>query len=160
MGREEQDGGAGKTEHKVVASNRKAWHKYVIIEKEEAGIVLTGPEVKSLREGRASIAESYARVKGREVFLVNMDVPPYGPAAFVGHEPKRQRKLLLHRSQIERLEGQLQQKGTTLVPLSLYFKDGRAKVELALARTAKRHDRREAEREKSDRRAMRRAKER
>ncbi|MCI0343549.1 MAG: SsrA-binding protein SmpB [Planctomycetales bacterium] len=159
MAREGSDG-AGKPDRKVVARNRKAWHKYVILESQEAGIVLTGPEVKSLREGKASIAESYGRVKNREVFLLNMDVPPYGPAAYVGHEPKRERKLLLHRSEIEKLSGRLEQKGTTLVPLSLYFKDGRAKVELALARTAHRHDRREAEREKSDRRAMRRAKER
>ena len=111
----------------------------------EAGLALTGTEVKSLRDGRANIAESYAAVEGREIVLVNADIPPYGHANRFNHEPRRPRKLLLHRRQIDKLIGAVQREGRTIIPLKLYFNDkGRAKLELALAKGKKLHDKREA----------------
>ncbi len=127
----------------TVARNPKATHDYHVLETWEAGIVLTGTEVKSLRYGKASIKEAYARLRNGEVFLEGMNVTPYEQGNRYNHDPVRSRKLLLHRSEIERLIGAVEQRGLTLVPLELYFKNGRAKVVLALGKGKKQHDRRE-----------------
>ena len=129
---------------KLVASNRRARHEYHIEESFEAGLVLTGTEVKSLRTGRASLTEAYARVDGDEAWLHHLHIPPYDAGNIFNHEPMRRRKLLLHRRQIERLAGKASQKGYTIVPLRLYFSRGKAKVEIALARGKKLYDKREA----------------
>ena len=135
---------------KVVADNRRARFNYEIGETVEAGIALTGSEVKSLRQGRATIAESYADTRGGEVWLVNANIPEYVQAGRFNHAPKRPRKLLLHRSEIAKLIGAVERQGMTLVPLKLYFNaKGRAKVELALARGKKLHDKRETEKKRS-----------
>ena len=127
-----------------IAENRRARFDYFIEETVEAGLQLVGTEVKSLRGGRANIAESYAAVEGREIVLVNADIPPYGHANRFNHEPRRPRKLLLHRKQIDKLIGAVQREGRTIIPLRLYFNDkGRAKLELALAKGKKLHDKRE-----------------
>ncbi len=132
---------------KTVAENRRARHEYAFEEIFEAGIMLSGTEVKSLRAGEASIAESYAEVKGDEVWLVNANIPEYAAANRFNHEPRRPRKLLLRQREIARLTGAVARQGMTLVPVSIYFNErGRAKVELALARGRKLHDKREAER--------------
>jgi SsrA-binding protein len=134
---------------KVVAENRRARFDYAIEETLEAGIALTGTEVKSLRFGEGSIAESYAEVKDGEVWLVNSNVPEFSHGNRFNHEPKRPRKLLLHEREIQKLFGAVARQGMTLVPLSIYFNSrGRAKVELALARGRKAHDKREHEKEK------------
>jgi SsrA-binding protein len=125
-----------------VATNRKASHKYEFVEKFEAGIQLTGSEVKSLREGKAQIADAYAAIEDGEVWLRGVHIPPYAPASMENHDPDRPRKLLLHRYEIERLIGRLQRKGQTLVPTRIYFKGPRAKVELAVARGKEQRDRR------------------
>src|SRR3712207_1910451 len=117
-----------------VATNRQASHRFNLLDRWEAGIVLTGTEVKSLREGKAQLKDGYASVRDGEVWLYNVHIPPYGPATRENHEPERPRKLLMHRSQIERLIGKTREKGLTLVPTRLYFSNGRAKVEIALAR--------------------------
>jgi SsrA-binding protein len=128
---------------KLVAENRRARFDYFIEDVLEAGISLTGTEVKSLRNGRANIAESYAAVEGREIVLVNANIPEYGPANRFNHEPRRPRKLLLHRKQIDKLIGAVQRDGRTLAPLRLYFNDkGKVKLELALATGKKAHDKR------------------
>ena len=130
---------------KTIAENRRARFDFFMEETLEAGLALTGTEVKSLRTGRANIAESYAAVESGEIVLVNADIPPYGQANRFNHEPRRPRKLLLHRKQISRLIGAVQREGQTLIPLRLYFNDrGRAKLELALAKGKKLHDKREA----------------
>ena len=126
-----------------VARNPKATHDYHILETWEAGIVLTGTEVKSLRNGKASIKEAYARVRKGEVFLEGMNITPYEQGNRYNHDPIRSRKVLLHRREIEKLIGAVEQKGLTLVPLELYFRNGRAKVTLALGRGKKLHDKRE-----------------
>ncbi|MCL6481223.1 MAG: SsrA-binding protein SmpB, partial [Firmicutes bacterium] len=136
----------------VVATNRPASFYYDLLETLEAGLVLTGTEVKSLREGKASLRESYATVRKGEVWLLNCHIPEYRPGGVFNHDPLRPRKLLLHRSEIHRLAGRIQQKGLTLVPLRIYFRKGLAKVELALARGKKAWDRRQAERERQARR--------
>ena len=129
---------------KVVADNRRARFNYEIGESFEAGIALTGSEVKSLRQGRATIAESYADSRGGEIWLVNANIPEYLQAGRFNHPPKRPRKLLLHARQINRLIGAVEREGMTIVPLKLYFNDkGRAKVEIALAKGKKLHDKRE-----------------
>lgn len=129
---------------RAIAENRRARFDYFIEETLEAGLQLTGTEVKSLRDGRANIAESYAAVEGREIVLINADIPPYGHANRFNHEPRRPRKLLLHRRQIDKLIGAVQREGRTIIPLKLYFNDkGRAKLELALAKGKKLHDKRE-----------------
>jgi SsrA-binding protein len=128
---------------KTVARNKKALHEYHIVDTYEAGVVLVGPEVKSIRNGRASLAESFARVEGNEVFLYGMHVTPYDPASRWNVDPVRARKLLLNRKEIRRLIGATQQEGFTLVPLELYLKDGYIKLALALARGKKTHDKRE-----------------
>jgi SsrA-binding protein len=128
---------------KVIVSNRKARHDYAILDTYEAGVVLTGTEVKSLRLGRASLVDAFATVDDGEVFLRNAHIPEYTRGSWTNHEPRRIRKLLLHRSEIERLIGKTREGGLTLVPLSMYFSDGKVKVELALARGKKLHDRRQ-----------------
>ena len=125
-----------------VASNRRAHHKFELVERFECGIELRGSEVKSLREGKAQIAEAYAVIEDGEVWLRNAHIPPYAPASMENHDPERPRKLLLHRYEIERLIGRSQRKGLTLVPMRIYFKGPRAKVELALARGKEQRDRR------------------
>jgi SsrA-binding protein len=134
---------------RAIAENRRARFDYFIEETLEAGIMLTGTEVKSLRVGRANIAESYASVEGREIVLINADIPPYGQANRFNHEPRRPRKLLLHRKQIDQLIGAVQREGRTLIPMRLYFNDkGLAKLEVALAKGKKLHDKREASAER------------
>ena len=131
---------------KLIAENRRARFDYFLEETFEAGLVLTGTEVKALRLGRANIAESYASAEGREFMLINAYIPEYGPANRCNHEPKRHRKLLLHRKQIDRLIGAIQREGRTVVPTKLYFDDkGRAKLELAVAKGKKIHDKRQVE---------------
>jgi len=125
-----------------VATNRRAAHKYELVERFECGIELRGSEVKSLRDGKAQIADAYATVEDGEVWLRNLHIPPYAPASMENHEPDRPRKLLLHRYEIERLVGTTQRKGQTLVPTRVYFKGNRVKVELALARGKEQRDRR------------------
>ena len=127
---------------KSVARNPKATHDYHILETWETGIVLTGTEVKSLRNGKASIKEAYARVGNGEVFLDGMNITPYEQGNRYNHDPVRTRKLLLHRREIDSLEGKVREKGLTLVPTRLYFKDGRVKIELAVARGKERIDKR------------------
>jgi len=137
-----------------VASNRRASHRYEFVEKFECGIELTGTEVKSLRGGKAMLADAYAVVDDSEVWLRNMHIPPYPPAAMENHEPDRPRKLLLHSYEIERLIGSTQQKGLTLVPTRVYFKGSRAKVELALAKGKEGRDRRREIRDREVRREV------
>jgi len=127
----------------LIASNRRARHDYAVLDTFEAGIVLTGTEVKSLRAGRASLVESYATVDEGEVWLRNAHIPEYTQGTWTNHAPRRSRKLLLHRKEILRLIGKTKESGLSLVPLSLYFKDGKVKVELALARGKKAHDKRQ-----------------
>jgi SsrA-binding protein len=135
---------------RVVAQNRRARFNYQLEETFEVGIALTGSEVKSLRAGKATIAESYADARGGEIWLVNATIPEYVQAGRFNHAPKRLRKLLLHRRQINKLIGAVERQGMTLVPLRLYFNErGRAKVELALARGKKLHDKRETEKKRS-----------
>ena len=137
-----------------VATNRRARHKFEFVETMEAGIELQGSEVKSLREGKAQLADAYAVVDRGEVWLRNLHIPPYAPASRENHEPERTRKLLLHRAQIERLIGKTQQKGLTLVPTRIYFKGSWAKVELALARNKEGRDRRREIAERDTRREV------
>ena len=140
-----------------VAVNRRARFDYHIDEAVEAGIVLTGSEVKALRAGKANLKDSYGRIEGDEVWLWNAHISPYSPASQFGHEPTRTRKLLLHRQQIERLAGKVKERGFTLIPLRLYFKNGRAKIELGLARGKKQYDKRSTIREREVKREMDRA---
>ncbi|MGE3150130.1 MAG: SsrA-binding protein SmpB [Pseudorhodoplanes sp.] len=142
---------AAKTErYRIAAENRKARFNYEIGETFEAGVALTGTEVKSLRAGKATIAESYADSRGGELWLVNANIPEYLQANRFNHSPKRPRKLLLHKRQINKLIGAVEREGMTVVPLKMYFNDkGRAKVEIALARGKKLHDKRETERKRS-----------
>ncbi|HEY3261728.1 MAG TPA: SsrA-binding protein SmpB [Pseudonocardiaceae bacterium] len=128
---------------KVIASNRRARHDYAIIDSYECGIVLQGTEVKTLRAGKASLADAYASVEDGEVWLRNLHIPEYAQGTWTNHEPRRPRKLLMHREEIARLVGKTREGGLTLVPLSLYFADGKVKVELALARGKKTHDKRQ-----------------
>lgn len=130
---------------KLIAENRRARYDYFIEQSFEAGLSLTGTEVKALREGRANIAESYAATEGDEIVLINAYIPEYGPANRFNHDPRRPRKLLLHRKEINKLLGATRRDGQTLIPLRLYFNDkGRVKLELALAKGKKLHDKREA----------------
>ena len=138
------------THNKIIAENRRARFDYFFEQTYEAGLMLTGTEVKSLRMGRANIAESYASVEnGNEICLINADIPPYGMANRFNHEPRRIRKLLLHRKEIDRLMGAIQREGLTLIPLKLYFNDkGLVKLTVALAKGKKLHDKREASAER------------
>ncbi len=143
---------------KVVATNRKAFHDYAIEEKFEAGIVLRGTEVKSLREGKVNLQESYALIQGGEVTLHHCHISPYSHGNIMNHDPLRPRKLLLHRKEINKLLGRTQQKGLTLVPLRIYFTArGHAKIEIALAKGRKHYDRREAIKEREAGREVERA---
>ncbi len=147
----------GEEMEKTVATNKKARYLYHIEETYEAGIVLTGPEVKSLRMGRVNLADSFARVINGEVFLYNMHISPYPFSREAQFEdPRRTRKLLLHKREINRLAGKVAERGYTLIPLRVYFKDGWAKVELALARGKKLYDRRETIKRREEERALRR----
>jgi SsrA-binding protein len=128
---------------KVVASNRKARHDYAILDTYEAGLALTGTEVKSLRAGHASLVDAFAQEHGGEIYLHGMHIPEYVKGTWTNHEPRRTRKLLLNRIEIDRLLGKLKESGLTLVPLSLYFSDGWAKVELGLARGKRAYDKRQ-----------------
>ena len=129
---------------RLVTRNRKARHDYAILDRFEAGIALQGTEVKSLRAGKANLKDSYAAVERGEVFLYNAHISAYEPGTRFNHDPERVRKLLLHRAEIRRLIGRVQQQGLTLVPLSIYFRRGKAKIELALARGKRRFDKRES----------------
>ena len=142
---------------KDIATNRQARHRYHFLETWEAGLVLTGTEVKSLREGKAQLKDGYAAVHNGEVWLHNIHIPPYGPATRENHEPERPRKLLMHRREIERLIGKTRERGLTLVPMRLYFANGRAKVEIALARGKDVGDKRHAIKEREMKREMERA---
>jgi SsrA-binding protein len=142
---------------KVVASNRKARHDYFVEDVYEAGIVLTGPEVKSLRAGRASLIDGFASIDNGEVWLENVHIPEYTQATWNNHPARRKRKLLLNRAEIYKLSGKIKESGYTLVPLSLYFKDGKAKVEIALAKGKKDYDKRHTLKEQQDKREAARA---
>jgi SsrA-binding protein len=142
---------------RVVAQNRKAHHEYSILETFEAGVVLTGTEVKSLRQGKASLGEAYATVEGGEAFVVQMHIPPYEQGNRWNPDPVRRRKLLLHRAQIVKLAKAVTQKGDTIVPLKLYFSRGHAKLLIAIARGKKTYDKRQAIAERDSRREMDRA---
>ena len=134
---------------KDVAANRQAFHNYEILERFEAGIVLTGTEIKSARDGKVNLKDSYGMVKAGEVWLLNCHISPYSHGNYANHEPLRTRKLLLNRSEINRLIGRTTERGLTLVPLRMYLKDGRLKCELALAKGRKVHDKREVSRQKT-----------
>lgn len=145
---------------KIVTENRKAFHNYSIEEKCEAGIVLTGTEVKSLREGKANLSDSYAIFQKDELFLLNAHIPVYAQGNINNHAPLRTRKLLLNRHEIEKLIGKIQIRGYSLIPLKMYFKKGICKVELGLGKGKKSHDKRDSEKEKDVKRAMAQAKKR
>jgi len=145
------------SEEKIICVNRKARHEYFIEETYEAGIVLQGSEVKSLRDGKANLVDSYARIMRGECILLNAHINPYTAANRYNHEPTRTRKLLLHKREILRLSGKVREKGLTLVALRLYFKGGRAKVELGLARGKKLYDKRETLRKKAAQREVERS---
>jgi SsrA-binding protein len=140
-----------------IATNRQARHRYRFLETWEAGIALTGTEVKALRDGKAQIKDGYATVRDGEVWLHNVHIPPYAPASRDNHEPERSRKLLMHRREIERLIGKTREKGLTLVPTRMYFRNGRAKVEIALAKGKDVGDKRQAIKEREMKREMERA---
>ncbi|MFB7737654.1 SsrA-binding protein SmpB [Streptomyces sp. NPDC056112] len=142
---------------KLIAQNKKARHDYLIIDTYEAGLVLMGTEVKSLRQGRASLVDGFVQLDGHEAWLHNVHVPEYSQGTWTNHSARRKRKLLLHREEIDKLESKSQETGHTIVPLALYFKDGRAKVEIALAKGKKEYDKRQTLREKQDRRETDRA---
>ena len=142
---------------KIVCQNRKAYHDYTIEETIEAGIQLLGTEVKSLRQGKANLKDSYVIVKDSEVFLLNCHINPYSHGNIMNHDPLRNRKLLLHRREIERLKGKTQQKGFTLIPLKLYFKGPFAKVEVGFARGKRKYEKRDAIKEREAKRAIERA---
>ena len=148
---DEQDG------HKIIARNKRARHDYQIIDTWEAGIVLTGTEVKSLREGKANLTDSYGILNDGEVFLLNLHIPPYEQGNRFNHEPTRTRKLLMHRKEIRKLIGAVERQGLTLIPLEMYFKRGVAKVTLALGKGKKLHDKRADEKKREDQRDMARA---
>lgn len=142
---------------KVVASNRRARRNYTVVETVEAGFALLGSEVKALREGRLDLKDSFATVRNGEIYLIGAYIGPYEFARDGGHEPERERKLLLHRREIDRLAGQIAEKGLTLIPLQVYFKDGKAKVELGLAKGKTSYDKRESIKERDHEREMDRA---
>jgi SsrA-binding protein len=142
---------------KTIAANRKARHDYIIEDRFEAGMVLTGSEIKSIRAGQVNLRDSYATIREGELWLINTHIAAYKQASHQNHEPRRDRKLLMHRREINRLTGKLMEKGLTLVPLKIYLKHGRAKIELGLGRGKKMHDKRQAMRERTDRRQMDRA---
>ena len=142
---------------KVICRNKRAYHEYEILESLECGVALTGTEVKSLRDGHASLEDAYAKLDEGELWLIGCDVPEYAMGNRMNHKPKRPRKLLLHRREIDKFAGKATQKGFTLVPLKLYFKSGLAKVELAIARGKQLHDKRQASKKADAKREIRRA---
>ena len=142
---------------RVIATNRKAFHEYLVGERFEAGLALTGSEVKSLRQGQASLGEAYAAAEGGEIFVHNLHIPPYDPASYMNHDPRRKRKLLLHRKEIHKIEGFVTRKGQTLIPLELRFQNGYAKLVVALATGKKAHDKRHAIAEREAKREVSRA---
>ncbi|MEU1943003.1 MULTISPECIES: SsrA-binding protein SmpB [unclassified Streptomyces] len=148
---------AKETGRKLIAQNKKARHDYHILDTYECGLVLTGTEVKSLRQGRASLVDGFAQLDGGEAWLHNVHIPEYSQGTWTNHSARRRRKLLLHRAEIDKLISKTQETGHTLVPLALYFKDGRAKVEIALAKGKKEYDKRQTLRERQDRRESDRA---
>ena len=135
---------------KLIASNRRARHDFHLEDTYEAGLVLVGTEVKSLRQGRASLVDGFVDIEDHEAWLHGVHIPEYSQGTWTNHAPRRKRKLLLHRLEIERLESKTREKGQTIVPLALYFLDGKAKVEIALARGKKEYDKRQALRERQD----------
>jgi SsrA-binding protein len=139
---------------KLVVDNRRARHDYHLTDRVEAGLVLVGTEVKALREGKATLQQAYAEVRDGEAWLLGLHIPEYGQGNRANHEPDRPRKLLLHRREIDRLYGQVRQKGFTLVPTRVYFKDGRVKAEIALARGKETHDKRRSIAERDARRQI------
>jgi SsrA-binding protein len=144
-------------EEKNVCRNKRAFHEYEIFDTLECGLVLTGTEVKSLREHAASLEEAYAKIDGGELWLIGSDIPEYTMGNRLNHKPKRPRKLLLHKREIERFAGKASQKGFTLVPLRLYFKEGRAKIEIAVARGKKMYDKRDTKKKAEVARDIRKA---
>jgi SsrA-binding protein len=142
---------------KSICRNKRAFHEYLIIDRLECGIVLTGTEVKSLREGAANLEDSYARVEDGEVWLIGSDIPEYSMGNRLNHKPKRPRKLLMHRREIGKFAGKASQRGFTLVPLSMYFRKGRAKVEIGVARGKQLHDKRQDQKKTEAQRDIRRA---
>ena len=150
-----RSGEAGRV--KVVSSNRRARRNYTVVETVEAGFALLGSEVKALRDGRLDLKDSFAAVRNGEIYLIGAYIGPYEFARDGGHEPERERKLLLHRREIDRLAGQIAEKGLTLIPLQVYFKDGKAKVELGLAKGKTSYDKRETIKERDHEREMDRA---
>ncbi len=146
-----------KTDVETIAKNRRARHDYIILDTFEAGLVLTGSEVKSLRDGKANLSDSYGIVRDGEIFIINLHISAYERASYNNHEPTRTRKLLLHKREIGRLIGAIERQGLTLVPLELYFKRGIAKVVLALGKGKKLHDKRDTERARDADREMARA---
>ncbi len=143
-----------KSGRKIVSKNRKAYHDYLILDTYEAGIALTGSEIKSVRANQVSLRDGYALIRDGEVWLENVHIAPYNQANRENHEPRRSRKLLLHRREINRLTGKLREKGLTLIPLSMYLKNSRAKVELGLAKGKRQYDKRVALKEKEARRQI------
>ncbi len=143
---------------KIICQNRKARHDYFILDEYEAGMVLLGTEVKSLRLGRANLRDSYAKVRGGEVFLYNMHIGICPFAAYGNHDPLRPRKLLMHKQEIKRLMGKVKEKGQTMIPLQVYFREGKAKVTLALAKGKQKYDKRDAIRKREEKRELDRAK--
>ena len=148
---------AGPDDRKIIARNRRARFEYEVLEQLEAGIALVGPEVKSLRAGKASLSDAYAIVRRGEVVLLNLHISAYEPATRENPEPRRERKLLLHRAEIARLAGKVRERGFTRVPLLLYFRGGRAKVELGLVRGKRSYDKRESIRRRENERELARA---
>ncbi len=146
-----------KARDRDITVNRRAFHEYHIDDRVEAGLVLVGSEVKSLRDGRVNLKDAYARFQGEELFLIGVHISPYDPASQFGHEPERARKLLLHRREIDKLRGKIKERGLTLIPLRLYWVRGRAKAELGLGRGKKMHDKRDAIRERTQKREVDRA---
>jgi len=142
---------------KPICRNKRAFHEYNVFETLECGIALTGTEVKSLREGQSSLEDAYAKLEGREVWMIGSDIPEYTMGNRMNHKPKRPRKLLLHRREIEKFAGKASERGFTLVPLRMYFKNGRAKVELAVARGKQQHDKRQDQKTAEAQREIRRA---
>jgi SsrA-binding protein len=148
---------AKETGRKLVAQHKKARHDYHILDTYECGLVLTGTEVKSLRQGRASLVDGFVQIENHEAWLYNVHVPEYTQGTWTNHSARRKRKLLMHRVEIDKLESKANESGHTVVPLALYFKDGRAKVEIALAKGKKEFDKRQTLREKQDTRETNRA---
>ena len=142
---------------KIVATNRKAYHNYLIQESFEAGLALTGTEIKSVRDGKVNLSDAYVRPEGGELWLVNAHISRYEPGSYMSHDPIRRRRLLMHRKEVNLLTGRVQEKGLTLVPLKIYIKDSRAKLEIAVARGKKLYDKRDAIAERDSDREIERA---